>query len=154
MKKRILTEDDKTSIDTSINKLNNNFLNTDKTVKQIRADLDTTSDKTAKLSTKLETVGGEATKAKNLATQNKKDIGIVNNQLKTKLGSGDDISNCTTNGKTIKSVITDLNTKTANNSKLTNDLHTGKALKFWSGSQEEYNAINVKDSSTLYLIKE
>lgn len=102
MKKRILTEDDKTSIDTSIKKLNNNFLNTDKTVKQIRADLDTTSDKATKLSTKLETVDGKATNA----------------------------------------------------SKLTNDVHTGRTLKFWTGTQAEYDAIGTKDGNTLYLIKE
>lgn len=154
MKKRILTEDDKTSIDTSINKLNNNFSNADKTVKQIRADLNTTSDKAAKLSTKLKTVEGEATKANNLASQNKKNIENANNKLKTKLQSGDDISNCTTNGKAIKSLITDLNTKTTNNSKLTNDIHTGRALKFWTGTQGEYDAIGTKDGNTLYLIRE
>lgn len=133
MKKRILTEDDKTSIDTSINKLNNDYLNTDKAVKQIRTDLDTTSKKALELDTEL---------------------GNVNKQLKTKLKSGDDISNCITNGKTIKSVITDLNTKTTNNSKLTNDVHTGRALKFWTGTQAEYDAIGTKDGNTLYLIKE
>ena len=126
MKKRILTEDDKTSIDTSIKELNNNYINTDKAVKKIVTDL----------------------------TQNESDIGDINKQLETKLNSGDDISNCTTNGKTIKSLITDLNTKTTNNSKLTNDVRTGRALKFWIGTQAEYDSIGTKDGNTLYLIKE
>lgn len=154
MKKRILTEDDKTSIDTSIKELNNNYLNTDKAVKQIRNDLSTTSKKATELSAKLGTVEDKATKANNLATQNESDIGNINKQLKTKLKSGDDISNCTTNSKTIKSLINDLNIKTTNNSKLTNDVRTGRALKFWTGTQAEYDAIGTKDGNTLYLIRE
>lgn len=133
MKKRILIEDDRTEIEQSINVINNTSINTKNNV--------------ANLEKKLNNL-------KNQADTSTGKIDGIQKDLQSRLKAGSDISSCVTNGSTISKAISDLNSKTSSNSRLTNDVHTGRALKFWTGTQAEYDAIGTKDGNTLYLIKE
>ena len=133
MKKRILIEDDRTEIEQSIKVINNTSINTKNNV--------------ANLEKKLNNL-------KNQADASAGKIDGIQKDLQSRLKAGSDISSCVTNGSTISKAISVLNSKTSSNSKLTNDVHTGRALKFWTGTQAEYDAIGTKDGNTLYLIKE
>lgn len=140
MKKRILIEDDRKEIEQSINVINNTSINTKNKVGNLENTLSNLGTKVYNLSNKTDTISRE--------------VDSVKIDVQNRLKAGSDISSCVTNGSTISKAISDLNSKTSSNSRLTNDVHTGRALKFWTGTQAEYDAISTKDGNTLYLIKE